>query len=124
MSLEERDPNGAEVGLEDPWSLILEEPTYKNIKDEEPLYLEGGNPFDFSAGRTIDGLPVTQAEFDRRMRNGSAGVEVSVGGRPVAFVTNTQQLTHITVDVFRVDNELRGSTGEPTLGRHILGRKL
>jgi hypothetical protein len=42
------------------------------------------------------------------MGNGSAGVEISIGGRPVAFVTNTEQLSHITVDIFRVDKELQG----------------
>jgi hypothetical protein len=106
--LEERDTDGAEVGLEDPWASVLEPATYENLKDEEPLYLEGGNPFDYSAGLTIDGLPVTQAEFNRRMGNGSAGVQVSVGGRPIAFVTNQHQLRQITLDIFQVDNELAG----------------
>jgi len=106
--LEERDPDGAEMGLFDPWSNTLEEPTYRHIKEDEPLYLEGGNPFDFSEGLTIDGLPVTRQEFERRVGNGSAGAEVSVGGRPVAFVTNMSGQTHITIDVFRVDRELEG----------------
>jgi hypothetical protein len=102
------DPDGAEVGTADPWVAPLEPPTYENLKGEQPLYIEGGDPFDYSRGLTIDGLPVTQAEFNRRMRNGSAGGQVSIGGRPTAFVTNQELLTHTTVDVFAVDKELRG----------------
>ena len=101
------DPDGAEVGTDDPWVAPIEPPTYENLKAEQPLYIEGGDPFDYSSGLTIDGLPVTQAEFNRRMQNGSAGVQVSMGGRPMIFVTNQQQLSHLTYDVFQVEDELR-----------------
>lgn len=61
----EHDPFGAEVGthnfyLDDP------EPTYPEIKQGEPLYIEGGDPFDRSGGYEIDGLPVSASEFFRR----------------------------------------------------------
>ena len=108
IRVEERDPDGAEMGTEDPLANVVEPPTYENLKGEEPLYIEGGDPYNYSGSLTIDGLPVSQAEFNRRMQNGSAGVQVSVGGRPMVFVTNQQQLQHITFDVFEVDNELKG----------------
>ena len=106
---EEMDPDGAEVGTADPWSSVILEspPTYEKFKEEEPLYLEGGNPFDYSEGLTIDGLPVTRAEFDRRTGNSSAGAQVSRGGRPLVFVSNQHQLSYVTLDVFDVDDELR-----------------
>ena len=106
IRLEERDPDGAEVGLKDPWSNLTEPPTYENLKDQEPLYIEGGNPFDYSTGLSIDGLPVSQAEYDRRMGNGSAGIQGSLGGRPLFFVTNQQQLTHVTLDWTTFDLEM------------------
>ena len=102
---EERDPFGAELPMSDPFA---SEFSYPLQKWSEPLFLEGGDPFDYRGGMTIDGMPVSVAEFNRRMRNGSAGAELSVGGIPRVFVTNQQQLSHITVDVFDVDDELRG----------------
>ena len=108
IRLEERDPDGAEMGTDDPLANVVEPPTYENLKGEEPLYIEGGDPYNYSGSLTIDGLPVSQAEFNRRMQNGSAGAQVSVGGRPMVFVTNQQQLQHVTLDIFQVDNELQG----------------
>src|SRR5262249_31303281 len=58
IHLEERDPDGAEMGTEDPWANASEPPTYVNLKGDEPLYIEGGDPFDYTSGLTIDGLPV------------------------------------------------------------------
>jgi hypothetical protein len=57
-------------------------------------------------GLTIDGLPVTQAEFDRRMGSGSAGIQISIGGRPTFFVTNHLRLRHLSFVVLEVDREL------------------
>ena len=65
---------------------------YVDWKFGEPLFIEGGDPFDYSSGYEIDGLPVSEAEFNRRMQNGSAGVQVSVGGKPIVFVTNQRRL--------------------------------
>ena len=77
IRLEERDPDGAEVGLEDPWANITEPPTYENLKDQEPLYIEGSNPFDYSTGLSIDGLPVSASEFARRAGSGALAVALS-----------------------------------------------
>jgi hypothetical protein len=41
----------------------------------EPLYIEGGDPFDYSTGREIDGIPVSEAEFQRRVGDGSINAE-------------------------------------------------
>ncbi|QQS46047.1 MAG: hypothetical protein IPM66_19330 [Acidobacteriota bacterium] len=51
------DPLGAEVGSSDPY-LLNPDPTYPEMKDDEPLYIEGGDPFDLSGGCTLDGMPV------------------------------------------------------------------
>jgi hypothetical protein len=74
----ERDPAGGELPLYDP----NPGQGYVSTKGEQPLYIEGGDPFDYSGGNTIDGLPVSQAEFERRMGGGggAVGIEVTIGG--------------------------------------------
>jgi YD repeat-containing protein len=68
---QEMDPMGAEVGTSDPY-LDLANPTYKDIQTlPQQLYLEGGDPFDYSGGYEIDGMPVSASEFMRRVGGGS-----------------------------------------------------
>jgi hypothetical protein len=62
---QEMDPDGAEVGTADPWVVPQAPPTYENLKGEEPLYIEGGDPFDYVSGYTLDGLPMTRSELNR-----------------------------------------------------------
>ena len=64
---EERDPLGAELPLSNPYP----QQGYMANKWGELLFIEGSDPFDYSSGLTIDGMPVSQAEFNRRMENGS-----------------------------------------------------
>jgi YD repeat-containing protein len=65
---EERDPRGAEAPLANPYAFAQ---SYVDWKFGEQLFIEGGNPFDYSSGREIDGIPVTESEFQRRVNNGS-----------------------------------------------------
>src|SRR5262249_9091495 len=51
---QEMDPLGAEVGVVDPIDL-----PYPDLKGNEPLYIDGGDPFDYSGGCTLDGVPVS-----------------------------------------------------------------
>jgi hypothetical protein len=51
----EMDPLGAATGTTDPYPVYLD---YTDIKNGEPLYLDGGNPFDYSGGCELDGMPV------------------------------------------------------------------
>jgi hypothetical protein len=91
---QEMDPDGADVGLQDPWSSLVEpvESSYLKLRDEQPLYIEGGDPFDFSTGRTIDGLPVSETEFQRRVASGSVVTESLIFG-PTGR-TQAPRLTH------------------------------
>ncbi|HEU4507508.1 MAG TPA: hypothetical protein VFR78_04665, partial [Pyrinomonadaceae bacterium] len=99
---QERDPRGAELPLANPYGDGM---TYVGMKFAQPLFIEGGDPFDYSTGRTIDGLPVSETEFQRRIGNGSAGVGTFVGGRTAGFVDltglTTLQHVDVTFDVFR-----------------------
>ena len=70
----EMDPIGAELGTTDPFQ-VQQVPTYLDLKGSEPLFIEGGDPFDFSGGHEIDGMPVSDSEFNRRTGNGSVTVQ-------------------------------------------------
>jgi hypothetical protein len=99
---EERDPRGAETPLSNPFAYAN---SYVEWKFSSPLFIEGGDPYDYSSGREIDGLPVSEAEFQRRVGNGGAGAGVFVGGKLSKFMdlSRLPSITHITVtfDVFR-----------------------
>ena len=43
----------------------------------QPLFIEGGDPFDYTRGLTIDGLPVSASDFARRGNSGSLDVVFS-----------------------------------------------
>lgn len=73
---QEMDPDGAEVGTEDPWVAPEEPPNYENLKGSEPLYIEGGDPFDYATGVTIDGLPASKAQIARML--GKAGASRTI----------------------------------------------
>ncbi len=51
------------VGIEDPWGQLTQEPTYPSLKDDLPLYIEGGDPFDYVSGYTLDGMPMTRSQL-------------------------------------------------------------
>lgn len=98
---EEMDPGGAEVGTEDPWANQLqEEPTYENLKDDEPLYIEGGDPFDYSTRGiafgmpivTVDGIRATQSQVNRIIRDSGASrfvlFDVTVPFKPLDGARN------------------------------------
>ncbi|HEU4837636.1 MAG TPA: hypothetical protein VFS90_24615, partial [Pyrinomonadaceae bacterium] len=69
---EERDSFAAEIPISNPYPSTQH---YVDYRFGEPLYIEGGDPFDYSTGREIDGIPVSEAEFQRRVGNGSINLE-------------------------------------------------
>jgi hypothetical protein len=99
---QERDSFGAEIPTSNPYPLAQ---SYADYKFGEPLYILGGDPFDYSTGREIDGLPVSETEFQRRVGNGNAGVGVFRGGKYVGFIDLSRRAsaTHLTFifDLFR-----------------------
>jgi len=87
---EEMDPQGAEMGTGDPF-ILLENPTYEYIKKEEPLYIDGGDPFDYVSGYTLDGLPMSRSQLNRILGKlgGSRTLLFDVmQGTPVLDTTN------------------------------------
>lgn len=86
------DPLGAEIPTGDPYPLDPD-PTYVEMRDDEPLYIEGGDPFDYSGGFTLDGLPVSCNQFQRLVGSGSIQTETiyglgdvySLGGGVIAY---------------------------------------
>ncbi|HET6977827.1 MAG TPA: DUF4214 domain-containing protein [Pyrinomonadaceae bacterium] len=103
---EERDSFGAEIPDSNPY------PTqdYGGYKFGEQMYIEGGDPFDYSTGREIDGIPVSEAEFQRRVENGSVVGDVSRGGRHIGSINLAKHMFFsrftVTFDVFRPSTEL------------------
>jgi YD repeat-containing protein len=76
-SRSEFDPFGAEVGNSDPY-FGDEFADYIEIKGQEPLYIEGGDPFDLSGGCSLDGMPVP-CSFAMAAANKGSAVEVPDG---------------------------------------------
>ena len=72
---QERDPDGGQVPINAPPS-----PNYVSNNFGSPLFIEGGDPSDYSGGHEIDGMPVSDSEFARRTGDGSGAVTVSVQG--------------------------------------------
>jgi hypothetical protein len=59
---EERDPRGAETPLSNPLAYAQ---SYVEWKFSQPLFVEGGDPFDYVSGYTKDGLPMTRSDLER-----------------------------------------------------------
>jgi hypothetical protein len=78
---EERDPRGAEIPLSNPYNAFAN--NYVDLKWGQPLFIEGGDPFNYSAGREIDGIPVSEAEFQRRVGKG-VGTGIFVNGKALS----------------------------------------
>lgn len=68
---QEMGPLGEEVGIFDPYSLP-QLPSYIDLHGTQPLFIEGGDPFDLSGGCTLDGLAVSCSFAMRSLQNGSA----------------------------------------------------
>jgi hypothetical protein len=84
------DPDNAEVGTNDPWVAAIEPPTYQSvIKGEEPLFIDGGNPFDYSSGFQLNGMSVSRGQLEHMMDTGAAGGGLSIGGRDGGFLDFT-----------------------------------
>jgi YD repeat-containing protein len=103
---DERDSFGAEIPTSNPYP----SQSYVDYKFGEQLYIEGGDPFDYSTGREIDGIPVSEAEFQRRVQNGSAVGDVFRGGRYVGSLNLAKYMLFsrisITFEVFQPPLEL------------------
>jgi YD repeat-containing protein len=67
----EMDPLGADVGTVDPF-VTYGTPNYYDMMAGEPLFMDGGNPFDMRGGCTLDGMPISCSEASRRLETGSA----------------------------------------------------
>ncbi|HEV2708507.1 MAG TPA: S8 family serine peptidase, partial [Pyrinomonadaceae bacterium] len=121
----EMDPLGADVGTFDPF-VTYGSPNYLDMRPAEPLFLEGGDPFDTRGGCTLDGMPISCSEASRRLETGSAVFDtlttVSItytSGRRETFVGHsslppgldlrfTGQMAHDAAFGFRIGNILGG----------------
>jgi YD repeat-containing protein len=66
----EMGPLGEELGTFDPY-IMLESPSYTDVHSG-PVFLDGGDPFDFGSGcGTIDGLPASCSELRMRLEAGT-----------------------------------------------------
>src|SRR6185369_3454954 len=65
---QERDSFSAEIPDSNPYPAVQD---YGAYKFGEQFYILGGDPFDYSTGREIDGIPVSETEFLRRTGNDS-----------------------------------------------------
>ena len=64
---EERDSRGAEVPLSNPYASAQ---NYVELKFSEPLFIEGGDPFDYSGGCTSFGMPISCGDAARYISRG------------------------------------------------------
>jgi hypothetical protein len=104
---QERDSFGAEIPNSNPYPSSQH---YVDLKFGEQMYIEGGDPFDYSTGREIDGIPVSESEFQRRVGNDSAVGDVFRGGRYVGSINLSKNIffsrIRIVYDVYRPPLEL------------------
>jgi YD repeat-containing protein len=94
---QEMDPSGAEVGTSDPYLNSANPSYYKDIHPEpKMLDLEGGDPFDFSGGHTLDGVPISQSQYNRIVGGLglNRGVLADVFRVPEAFRNLSEQWTN------------------------------
>src|SRR5205807_4381831 len=54
-------------------------PSYVVSKFGEPVYMDGGDPFDVNGGCELDGVPWDCNDLQRRLAGGSATVEKEIG---------------------------------------------
>jgi hypothetical protein len=103
----ERDAFGAEIPNSNPYPSAQ---SYSDYNFGEQLYIEGGDPFDYSTGSEIDGIPVSEAEFQRRVEHDSVTGDVFRGGRYLGSITLSKVMflsrIRITYDVFQPPLEL------------------
>jgi len=74
----ELDPFGAEVGNADPY-YGDELASYFEIKGNDPLYIDGGDPFDLSGGCELDGLPISCSQLLRKIEVGAVQAQGPTG---------------------------------------------
>lgn len=103
-SREERDAFGAEIPNSNPYPSSH---TYVDHRFGEQLYIEGGDPFDYSTGREIDGIPVSEAEFQRRVENGSTDADVFMGAHYIGSI-NLSGRPNATHGIFVYDKYRSG----------------
>ena len=113
---EERDPRGAEMPLSNPYG---QAGSYVDWRFSQPLFVEGGDPFDYGSGREIDGIPVTEAEFQRRFRFGDLCDFTQVGqasigageSRAAMRTDENDRRTRLKLDRARARRTIGGKDG-------------
>jgi YD repeat-containing protein len=121
----EMDPLGADVGTYDPF-VTYSTPSYLDMMGTQPLFMEGGDPFDMRGGCTLDGMPISCSEASHRLETGSAVFDTFTtvnityrSGRRETFVGQTNlppgldlrftgQMAHDANFGFRIGNILGG----------------
>ncbi len=96
VTRQELDPTGAEVGVTDPY-VANPNPNYSSIKGTQPLFIDGGDPFDYSGGYAIDGMPVSRSEFTRRGEAETLNVTFS------GLISGTVPLVSFGLGIFGYD---------------------
>jgi hypothetical protein len=86
LSVNEYDPVGATVPTWDPYNELSGPPLYPDIvQSHEQLYVNGGDPFNYSGGYTLDGLPVSEAQLAHMMDTGAGVAGLFFHGKMIGF---------------------------------------
>jgi len=76
VTREERGPLGAETPTSNPYPLT---PNYVENKWGEPLFIDGSDPFDYSSGQSVDGMPMSESQLAHMMDTGAVVGGLSKG---------------------------------------------
>ena len=76
---EERDPFGAELPTSNPFAWAE---SYPDLKFGQPLFIEGGDPFDYGAGCTSFGMPLSCTDAERFTTAGLGQINGIAVSRP------------------------------------------
>jgi len=82
---QERDAFGGELPLSTPYGGS----SYMTTKFGELLFIDGSDPFDYSSGQEVDGMPVSESQLAHMMDTGSVGGGLFVGGHYAGFLDFT-----------------------------------
>jgi hypothetical protein len=103
------------VGTHDPY-LILIDPSYSDVHNDSPMFMDGGDPFHLSDGcGTIDGMPASCSEIGDRFNSGTVSIGYYNRMQWTALDVPNIGLGYVPTHVYKPANEFRAYNDEGRL---------